>query len=73
MSLFAVAAALAAAAPLPAQAHDAPTPPAKMECCEKMKDKACACCAKQGGEHAGHDAPPVEPGAQPSGSSPHNH
>ncbi len=65
---------------LPAVAHAQVAPAAKMDCCEKMKDK-CDCCkdmAKMGHDmqgmkaganpHAGHDM--SKPGAQAPADAP---
>ncbi len=78
MTKFLTAIALTIALPAVASAHPASAPAAKMDCCEKMKEK-CACCkdmakmdhgskgTKAGADaHAGHDMSGAKaPAAEP--------
>ena len=67
MKKLLTAVALAIALPSLAHAQAAPTPPAKADCCEKMKAEGKKCCCDDMGKkgHAEHDMKGADHGAMP--------
>ena len=55
MNKIILSAVLAMAIPSIAHAQASPTPPAKEDCCEKMKAEGKKCCCDDMKDHADHD------------------